>query len=155
MTGDAESSNKKNDAPDPNSPFYIHASDYPKQMHVNDNLTDSNFADWSQEMMNFLFAKNKVGFVDGTIEKPEKTHANYMLWMRCDAIVKGWLTTAIERDIRGSVKYANTASEIWADLQERFGKENAPRAYKLKQTLASTHQKGASMSTYYTKLRAI
>ncbi|KAI3719915.1 hypothetical protein L6452_20821 [Arctium lappa] len=155
MAGGAEPPNKKSDAPDPNSPFYIHASDYPKQMHVNDNLTDSNYADWSQEMMNFLFAKNKVGFVDGTIEKPEKTHTNYMLWMRCDVMVKGWLTTAMERDIRGSVKYANTASEIWADLQERFGKESAPRAYELKQTLASTHQNGASVSTYYTKLRAI
>ena len=59
-------------APDSNSPYYIHASDYPTQMHVNDVLTDNNYGDWSQEMMNFLFAKNKVGFIDGTIKKPEK-----------------------------------------------------------------------------------
>lgn len=48
MTGGTESSNKKNDASDPNSPFYIHASDYLKQIHVNDNFTDNNDADWSQ-----------------------------------------------------------------------------------------------------------
>ncbi|GJZ65658.1 integrase [Tanacetum coccineum] len=42
-----------------------------------------------------------------------------MAWMHCDAMVKGWLTTAMEKDIRSSVKYANTASEIWSDLLER------------------------------------
>ncbi|GJY09925.1 hypothetical protein Tco_0378110 [Tanacetum coccineum] len=53
-----------------------------------------------------------------------------------------WLTTAMEKDIRSSVKYANTTSEIWLDLLERFGKESAPRAYELKQTLSNTHQSG-------------
>nr|GEW93844.1 putative NB-ARC [Tanacetum cinerariifolium] len=46
-----------------------------------------------------------------------------MAWMRCDAIVKGWLTTPMEKEIHTSVKYANTATEIWKDLKERFGKE--------------------------------
>lgn len=98
------------------SPFYIHASEYPKQIQVNDALTDSNYNDWVQEMRNFLFANNKIGFVDGSIAKPIETSADYMPWMRCDAMVKGWLTTTMEKDIRSSVKYANTAAEIWAGL---------------------------------------
>lgn len=61
-------------------------------------------------MENFLFAKNKFEFVDGTIEKPLKGAKDYMLWMRCEAMVKGWLTTAMEKNIRDSVKYANTTS---------------------------------------------
>ncbi|KAJ0510788.1 putative transcription factor interactor and regulator CCHC(Zn) family [Helianthus annuus] len=155
MVGNDEGTKKEGSSPDINSPLYIHASDYPKQMHVNDTLTDNNYTDWSQEMLNFLFAKNKVGFVDGTLKKPEKTATDYMAWMRCDAMVKGWLTTAMEKDIRGSVKYANTASEIWSDLRERFGKASAPRAYELKQTLSNTHQSGSSVSAYYTKLRVL
>ncbi|KAI3507425.1 hypothetical protein L1887_22411 [Cichorium endivia] len=145
----------KNDAIDANSPYYIHPSDLPKQMHVNETLTDGNYSDWAKEMANFLFAKNKMGFVDGTIPKPEKTAENYMQWMRCDAMIIGWLTTAMDKDIRGSVKYANTSSEIWDDLKERFGKESAPRAYELKQSLSVTHQDGSSVSAYYTKLRGI
>lgn len=74
---------------DHNSPYYLHPSDFPKQLHVNDVLTDNNYADWSQEMENFLFAKNKFEFVDGTIKKPEKGSKNYMLWMRCDVMIKG------------------------------------------------------------------
>lgn len=137
------------------SPYYLHPSDYPKQLHVNEILTDNNFADWSQEMTNFLFAKNKIEFVDGTIKKPEKTSKDYMPWMRVDAMIKGWLTTAMEKNIRNSVKYAGTASEIWSDLNERFGKESAPRAYELKQKIASTRQGGAFVSTYFTQLRSI
>ncbi|GJW93102.1 hypothetical protein Tco_0172774 [Tanacetum coccineum] len=106
-------------------------------------------------MLNFLFAKNKVGFIDGALKKPEKTATDYMAWMRCDAMVKGWLTTSMEKDIRSSVKYANTASEIWSDLLKRFGKERTPRAYELKQTLSNTHQIGISVSAYYTKLRGL
>ncbi|XP_024965911.1 uncharacterized protein LOC112506113 [Cynara cardunculus var. scolymus] len=78
-----------------------------------------------------------------------------MAWMRCDAMVKGWLTTPMEKNIQSSVKYANTASEIWSDLCERFGKESAPRAYELKQQIVSTQQDGSSVSTYYTKLRGL
>lgn len=58
--------------------------------------------------------------------------------MRCDAMIKGWLTTAMEKEIRNSVKYAKTATEIWKDLKERFGKESAPKAYELKQSLNTT-----------------
>ncbi|KAJ0593270.1 putative retrotransposon Copia-like protein [Helianthus annuus] len=146
---------KAKDHTDPNSPLYLHPSDYPRQMQVNDGLTDANFNDWLQEMTNFLFAKNKIGFVDGTIPKPEQADETYMALMRCDAMVKGWLTTAMDKDIRASVKYANTAAEIWKDLKERFGKESAPRAYELKQMLNVTKQDGATVSAYYTRLRRI
>ncbi|KAJ0857406.1 putative RNA-directed DNA polymerase [Helianthus annuus] len=152
MTGQPKNEGESIDS---NSPYYIRASDYPKQMQVNDALNDSNYNDWEQEMQNFLFAKNKIGFVDGSIKKPEKTSQYYMAWMRCDAMIKGWLTTAMDREIRSSVKYANTAAEIWSDLKERFGKVSAPRAYELKQTLSVTQQNGTSVSAYYTKLRGV
>ncbi|XP_021980369.1 uncharacterized protein LOC110876507 [Helianthus annuus] len=139
----------------PSSPYYIHPSDLPRQVQVNELLNDNNYNDWIQEMTNFLFSKNKINFVDGSVPKPEKTGDMYMPWMRCDAMIKGWLTTAMEKEIRGSVKYANTAAEIWKDLQERFEKESASRAYELKQSLTITRQEGSSVSAYYTKLQGL
>uniref|UniRef100_A0A251UYU1 Putative GAG-pre-integrase domain, Gag-polypeptide of LTR copia-type n=1 Tax=Helianthus annuus TaxID=4232 RepID=A0A251UYU1_HELAN len=157
MARDEETNKRKTEGEslDSNSPYYIHPSDYPKQMQVNDALNDGNYNDWAQEMENFLFAKNKIGFVVGSIKKPEKGSQTYMPWMRCDAMIKGWLTTAMEKEIRSSVKYANTAAEIWSDLKERFGKESAPHAYELKQTLSATVQGDTSVSAYFTKLRSI
>lgn len=113
MAGDEALKNKdEGETINHNSPFYLHASDYPKQLHVNDTLTDKNYGDWEQEMMNFLFPKNKTGFIDGSIEMPEKGSDKYLPWMRCDAMIKDWLTTAMEKEIRNSVKYAKTAAEI-------------------------------------------
>lgn len=156
MTGEkGDGSKKDGDVIDANSPFYIHPSDYPKQMQVNDILNDNNFSEWKQEMTNFLFAKNKIGLVDGSVKKQESTTPTYMAWMRADAMVKGWMTTAMEKDIRTSVRYANTSAEIWKDLEERFEKEGAPRAYELKQSLNATRQDGSYVSSYYTKLKAV
>ncbi|XP_024986559.1 uncharacterized protein LOC112521800 [Cynara cardunculus var. scolymus] len=114
MADDGNNSvSKTNDqTSDRNSSYYLHPSDYPRQMHVNDALNDNNYLDWIQEMENFLFVKNKIGFVDGTLKKQEKTDTV----LRCDAMIKGWLTTAMEKEIRVSVKYANTVEEIWKDL---------------------------------------
>ena len=90
MTGVEDTSNEiDSNMPDHNSLYYLHTSDYTRQMHVNDALSDKNYADWVQEMENFLFAKNKIGFIDGTIKKPEKTSKDHMAWMRCDAMIKG------------------------------------------------------------------
>lgn len=96
-------------------------SDYPRHVHVNDILNYGNNLDL-QDMENFLFTENKIGFVDGTLQKPKKSHLNHMAWLRCDAMIKGWLTTAMENEIRVSVKYANSAQEIWNDLRECFRK---------------------------------
>nr|GEV57054.1 hypothetical protein [Tanacetum cinerariifolium] len=95
MAGDDVAKNKnEGESIDHNSPFHLHASDYLKQMHVNEVLTDKNYSDWEQEMMNFLFAKNKTGFIDGTIEKPEVESDRYLPWMRCNAMIKGFRSCA-------------------------------------------------------------
>ena len=106
-------------------------------------------------MSDFLIAKNRVGFIDGTLPKPAEDAQDYKAWLRNDAIVKGWITTAMEKEIRNSVKYAMTARQIWEDLQERFGKESAPRAYELKRTLTTIRQDNQSVSAYYTMMRGI
>ncbi|XP_076945441.1 uncharacterized protein LOC143616514 [Bidens hawaiensis] len=124
-------------------------------MQANEPLNDNNYLDWSQEMENFIFAKNKIGFVDGSLIKPETADPNYNTWLLCDESIKGWLTTAMEKKIRTKVKYAATGEEMWNDLLERFGKESAPRVYELKQLLSLTKQDGTSVSAYYTRLRAI
>ncbi|GJV18627.1 putative RNA-directed DNA polymerase [Tanacetum coccineum] len=42
---------------------------------------------------------------------------------KIEKVLAGWLTTAMEKNIRNNVKYAGTASEIWSDLNECFRKE--------------------------------
>lgn len=57
--------------------------------------------------------------------------------------------------MRNSVKYTRIAKQIWDDLQERFGKESALRAYELKRTLATMRQENHLVSSYFTMLRGM
>ncbi|KAL0373400.1 UNVERIFIED_CONTAM: hypothetical protein Sradi_3255700 [Sesamum radiatum] len=84
------------------------------------------------DMSNALFAKNKIRFVDGTIQTPAANSPDLGHWMRGEAMVKGWLKSAMDKEIRSSVRYAKIAREIWVDFEERFGKVNAPMAYELR-----------------------
>lgn len=154
-TGEASQPNRSPNI-DISSPYFLSASDHPGQNFVGDNLLrDGNYSDWQNEMTNALFAKNKIGFVDGTTQMPSDDSPDLMNWKRCNALVRGWLVSAMEKEIKSSVKYANTARDIWIDLEERFGKENAPRAYELIRMITTIHQNDMTVSAYYTKLRGV
>ncbi|CAH9059984.1 unnamed protein product [Cuscuta epithymum] len=76
-------------------------------------------------MSNALYAKNKFGFINGDIPMPEKDSPYLSYWQRANAMVKAWLNSSMELELRQSVKF-KTAREIWVDQEERFGKESAP-----------------------------
>ncbi|XP_071719068.1 uncharacterized protein [Rutidosis leptorrhynchoides] len=141
---------------DISSLYFLTPSDNPGQNFVGDNLLrDGNYSDRKNKMMNALFAKNKFGFLDGSIPTPAEGSNDFMNWRRCNAMVRGWLVNSMEKEIKMSVKYAITARDIWTDLQERFDKENAPRAYELRRSVSMIHQDNQTISAYYTKLRTI
>ncbi|KAL7604497.1 uncharacterized protein LOC111878599 [Lactuca sativa] len=155
MTGPADASSSKTPI-DITSPFFLTPADHPGQKFVGENLLhDGNYSDWQNEMTNALFAKNKMGFVDGTMPMPKEDSDELMNWRRCNAMVRGWLVSSMEKEIKISVKYAATARDIWVDLGECFGKENAPRSYELRRTVTTIRQGDMSISAYYTKLRSV
>ena len=81
------------------------------------------------------FAKNRVDFIDGILERLTENSPILMVWQCSDAIIEVRLTTAIEKEILDNVNYACTTREIWKDLEKCFKKESAPRAYENKSLL--------------------
>ena len=66
-------------------------------------------------MKKTLIAKNKFGFVDGTITLSSpliKTPAAVDAWIRCDNMVGSWLMKAVSPQIRVSITYRDTTLEI-------------------------------------------
>ena len=53
------------------SPYYLHPSDNPGALITLVLLAHNNYSEWSTELPNSLQAKQKTGFIDGTIPKPE------------------------------------------------------------------------------------
>ncbi|MCI44718.1 hypothetical protein A2U01_0065957, partial [Trifolium medium] len=66
-----------------------------------------------------LRAKNKLGFVDGSLTSPKKKE-DIPKWQRCKDLVASLILNSVSTEIRPSILYAETAAQIWSDLKDRF-----------------------------------
>lgn len=134
--------------------FFLHSSDNPGIVLVNQTLTESNYSSWRRAMFIALSAKNKFGFVDGSIPMSPVDDPMRPLW-QCNNIVCSWLLNSISKDLTASVIYSNTAAAIWQDLENRFKQQNGPILFQLRKALTNCAQGSSSVTQYFTKLKSI
>uniref|UniRef100_A0A2N9ILU6 Reverse transcriptase Ty1/copia-type domain-containing protein n=1 Tax=Fagus sylvatica TaxID=28930 RepID=A0A2N9ILU6_FAGSY len=60
-----------------------------------------------------LVAKNKAGFVNGSIKAVDPSSPQYGSWKRCDTMVLSWLLNSLSKEISASVIYLDTTFEVW------------------------------------------
>ena len=53
------------------SPYYLSSSDNPGMSLVVQHLTEEKYSTWSRAVLISLDAKTKIGFIDGSIPKPQ------------------------------------------------------------------------------------
>ncbi|KAJ1691232.1 hypothetical protein LUZ63_015387 [Rhynchospora breviuscula] len=140
---------------DSSSPFFFYPSDNPGMTITSCILKGKNYDLWVKAMRNSLRAKNKFGFVDGTIIKPKPTDPEADVWESSNSMLVSWLFNSIDSSLQPSVAYFETARELWDDLKERFSVGNAPRIYQLKADIAGAKQQGQSVVVYYTRLKGM
>lgn len=58
---------KKDNQIDVMSPYYIRSLDHPGQILAGEPLHEGNYGERMVNMVNALYAKNKIGFIDGSI----------------------------------------------------------------------------------------
>uniref|UniRef100_A0A2N9J2J6 Reverse transcriptase Ty1/copia-type domain-containing protein n=1 Tax=Fagus sylvatica TaxID=28930 RepID=A0A2N9J2J6_FAGSY len=143
------------DDPPPSSPYYLHANDNSSLMLVNQPLIGDNFHSWFRSMAMGLTIKNKLGFVDGSIEPPKEgiNSPLYPLWSRCNTVVITWILNCVSKEIHATMLYKPTAREIWTILRERFSQSNGPQIFQVEQAIGSLTQSQVSIIDYYTKLQ--
>lgn len=137
------------------SPYHLLNSDHPGLVLVAEPLDGSNYGVWIIAMTTSLEAKNKLGFVDGSIVKPPDDDPYVKIWCRCNSMIKSWLLNSVAKSIYTSILYFKNASEIWSDLHSRYHKSNLPRLYKLRHQLHSFRQGSLSLSSYHTKTQSL
>ena len=62
------------------SPFFLHSADHPGLSIVAHTLDGTNYNSWSIAMRISLDAKNKFGFVDGSLVRPASDDRIYRTW---------------------------------------------------------------------------
>ncbi|XP_057760339.1 uncharacterized protein LOC130980703 [Arachis stenosperma] len=149
--------NKSNGGPsqDPASPFYLHPSENPGISITHEILNGRNYGDWSRAMNLALKSKNKLRFIDGSLDKPEKHDPLFEAWDRCNTYVVGWINRSLEPDIAKSVSWNTIALDLWEDLKHRYYQGDRFRIAELQEELYATKQGEMSVTVYFTKLKTI
>ncbi|QHO44758.1 uncharacterized protein DS421_6g173460 [Arachis hypogaea] len=96
--------------------YTLHLSDHPWLILVSQPLQEDNYASWCRSMRLALSGKRKIGFIDGSLPKPDPT-LNPVLaetWQCTNDIVTIWLLNSISKDIAAS--YFTKLKILWEEL---------------------------------------
>lgn len=72
-------------------PLKIQTSDNPAMALVTALLTEMNYLTWSRSVRQALAAKNKLGFISGTMPEPSG-EPEKSAWRRANEMVSSWIT---------------------------------------------------------------
>ncbi|XP_071939949.1 uncharacterized protein [Coffea arabica] len=140
---------------DPSSPYFLNSADYTNASLVPTLLDGDNYQRWKRNILNSLRSKNKIPFVNGELPQPKVGSREALFWSKCDGLVLSWLINSISPDLHNSITYHDSARELWVDLEERFSQNNEPRIYEIRKDIALSTQGTASVTTFYSKLKAL
>nr|ABW74573.1 putative pol polyprotein [Boechera divaricarpa] len=135
--------------------FYMHSADHPGLQIISIRLDGINYDDWNAAMRISLDAKNKIGFIDGTLPRPLESDMNFRVWSRCNSTVKSWLLNSVSPHIYRSILRLIDAADIWRDLSSRFHMSNLPRIFNLAKEIQDLRQGSMSLLDYYTTLKTL
>ncbi|KAI5348842.1 hypothetical protein L3X38_001729 [Prunus dulcis] len=115
--------------------YFLQSSDHPRLVLVSQPFDGDNYNTWLRTITISLNAKNKLGFVNGTIKSLSDKDSKYPLWRHCKNMVMAWLLNALTPALPNSVIYADIDAEIWSDLQDRFSLGNLTHVFQIRRTI--------------------
>lgn len=106
---------------DRQDPLYLHPSDNPGLQLVTNFLTLTNYLIWSRSMRIALKAKNKLGFIDGSLSQPsDAASSSFSQWSFVDSMVTSWILNSMTKDISEAYVYTTSARSLWRELEEKL-----------------------------------
>lgn len=140
---------------DMQNPLFLHPSDGPNSVSVSKLEGAVDYRAWRRQFEIQLSAKRKLGFVDGSVTRSVTDATEATQWDTCNNMVISWIHNNISDNIKSSVLFISTASEIWKQLETRFLLTNGSRKYKLSKDLFNFKQNGMKICDYFTGLSSL
>ena len=101
-----------------------------------------------------LASKNKLGFVDGTIDALATD--NDGAWNRCNELVRSSIIEAVSPEIAESIKEMDKAADVWSQLKEWYSPGDPIIISDLLKEIHSLRQdEGQQVSEYPNKFRLL
>ncbi|XP_009588812.1 uncharacterized protein [Nicotiana tomentosiformis] len=136
-------------------PYYRYSSDYPGMNLVSSTFDGRGYGGWRRVVVIALFAKKKLGFIDGTLAVPDAEFGLQRAWARCNDIVLSWLLNSLSKETVESVLYSQSAKDLWNNLEDRFGQASGAKLFQLQKELSVVVQGNSSVLTYFTKMKGL
>ncbi|KHN22787.1 hypothetical protein glysoja_026755 [Glycine soja] len=137
------------------NPYFIHSNENPSSKIVTAMLDGSNYHDWAQAMTMVFEMKNKLGFIDGTIQKPSDFDPNFAQWKRCSNLIRSWINHSMTPEIATSVIWLTQASDVWNALRNRFSQGDYIQILQIHSDLYFLKQGDLSITNYFTKVKIL
>ena len=139
------------------NPLYALASnDNPGTVITHVVLKGPNYEEWAKGFRVSLGAKWKLGFINGTVPRPEEGSADLDDWWTVNYMNVAWIFNTIDPSIRSTITYRDTARDLWDDIKQCFSLANGIKIYQLKSEIADCKQKnGESIMDYYGRLKKL
>ncbi|XP_075095320.1 uncharacterized protein LOC142173597 [Nicotiana tabacum] len=137
--------------------YYLHPSNYPGMNLVSSVFDGKSYEGWRRATVIALSAKNKLGFINGSLVVPTADSGLQKHWARCNDMVLSWLLKSLSKEIAESVLYSQSAKDLgdlWEDLEDRFGQTNRVKFSQLQKELSAVIQGNCSVSSYFTKMKS-
>ncbi|KAL9232972.1 hypothetical protein vseg_008023 [Gypsophila vaccaria] len=136
------------------TPYTILSNDNPSVAITHVVLNSNNYEEWARGMQIALRAKQKLGFINGTIKEPEVGSSDHDSWWAINAMIVTWIFCSISEELRPTMSCPDIAKEPWDDLKQRFSINNGAKLYQLKADLIESKQKDSeSIMTYFGRLK--
>jgi len=140
------------------SPYYLHPSDGPGAIITTIKFDGKKYDLWEKAVKTALKSKNKLGFIDGSIQKPTVEKDEYLAelnaWEMVNSMVISWIFNVLDPKLHASVAYVDSAHKMWENIHKRYSVLNAPRIHQLKVAIASSEQGNMDMVEFFSKLMA-
>lgn len=133
------------------NPYFLHPSDNPGALITPVILKGDNYSEWVTEFWNSLQAKQKIGFLDGTISKPSM-NPNLARWASANSMIVGWIRTSIDPTVWSTVSHVPDAFQLWESLKHRFSVKNSVRKHLLEDEMNNCKQNGETVLCYFGRL---
>ncbi|CAE5958150.1 unnamed protein product [Arabidopsis arenosa] len=141
------------DALDYDSPYYLDEDEHPyHRSTIILSQAEDNFAIWKLSFTRLLRIKNKLAFVNGTLEKPDASSPLYKRWERCNALVMCWMWNSMTEELSKRVTFDETAHNMWEHLRRIFVPNVDLKIYQTRRKIMELRQDGDTVEKYFKKM---
>ncbi|XP_010539135.1 PREDICTED: uncharacterized protein LOC104813264 [Tarenaya hassleriana] len=138
------------------NPLYLHAADSSSISLVTDRLVDeSNYNVCATSIVQILTAKNKLGFIFGTVPQPPEKSSDYGAWLRCNAMVGTWINNSVTPEVKSMIIYIPDAHKKWLTLETRYKQKNTSKKFHIEQQIELLQQGAMDLNAFFTKLNSL